>query len=237
MLNILIADDNYEFAKTLFNRIVERDISSIKIQKISSNGIETLEFIQNNQLDVAILDLQMPQLNGIEILENLNHSTNPKHIIVTSGDATLIKKISEKNLSITKIFTKPFQMDELIDYLQTLNKKQDSNALVKDQILELMSHFNFNKSSIGYDYIIDCISICVENKYLITPIEKNLYQKVAKKHHIEYNPSIKWAIEKTLSSMVKYTDNKILDFYFPHSKPTPKAFINEMFNVIMNKNK
>lgn len=96
MLNILIADDNYEFAKTLFNRIVEREIANIRIQKISSNGIETLEFIQNNPLDVAILDLQMPQLNGIEILENLTPSINPKHIIVTSGDATLIKKLVKR---------------------------------------------------------------------------------------------------------------------------------------------
>ncbi len=61
MINLLIADDNYEFVKTVFNEAT--NIKNINIFNISSNGQEALECILNRDVDIVLLDLQMPILN------------------------------------------------------------------------------------------------------------------------------------------------------------------------------
>lgn len=65
MIKLLIADDNFDFVKTIFNKISNNDIYDFKITKISSNGEETFNYILNNDIDVVLLDLEMPKLTRI----------------------------------------------------------------------------------------------------------------------------------------------------------------------------
>jgi len=68
MIKILIADDNYEFVKTIFNSITNSKINNLEIVKISSNGEEALNHILMQSIDIVLLDLQMPRMNRIRII-------------------------------------------------------------------------------------------------------------------------------------------------------------------------
>ena len=67
-ITILIADDNPDFANTLTSYIEEDN--ELEIIAIARDGKEAVEMILNTQPDVALLDVIMPHLDGIGVLEN-----------------------------------------------------------------------------------------------------------------------------------------------------------------------
>lgn len=203
----------------------------IYISNISSNGEEACEYIINNTPDIILLDLKMPKLDGIQLINKLKEKIKLPEIIIISGDNSLLNKLTNLNIYISAIFTKPIDLQLLMDKLMSI-KEIINNKDIEDDIIKELNSFYFNKSSHGYLYIIDCIEVCIENKKIIVPFEKNLYIKVAEKNHIKSALKVKWSIDKAISSMNKYTNPSTINEFFPNSKPTSKMFIIEIFQRI-----
>ena len=72
VVNVLIADDNIHYARFLMNNI-NKNNKSIRVCYIAKDGKETINVINNlKNIDVILLDLQMPIYNGIEVIEKIN---------------------------------------------------------------------------------------------------------------------------------------------------------------------
>jgi response regulator RpfG family c-di-GMP phosphodiesterase len=211
MINLLIADDNYEFVKCVFNKII--DIKYINVMNISSNGKEALEFMLNKEVDIVVLDLQMPILNGIEILNKLNKSQNGykmPRIIVTTGDRLLLSEGLKNNLPIEYVFEKPFDLNELVLRIEDICKDiLNENISVKDDVIEILKNLEFNTSALGYSYLIDCITVCIENKHKTIFKIKEVYSSI-KNINDNYvsDQNVKWNIDKAIKSMVNHTSKK-----------------------------
>ena len=67
---------------------------------------------------------------------------------------------------------KPFNIEILIDTLNELINTNSNN--VRENIINLLDNFYFNKSNIGYSYLIDCLEICIINKIFFNRIIKTL---------------------------------------------------------------
>ena len=75
-ISVLIADDNKEFCNILNDYLLnQRDIVVVGI---ANNGIEALELIEEKKPDLVILDIIMPHLDGLGVLEKLNSSSLEK---------------------------------------------------------------------------------------------------------------------------------------------------------------
>ena len=70
MISILIIDDDLNFVKELFNRIIKQKLN-IKLVGIGENGREAIKLIEYYKPDVLLLDLMMPHINGIQVLDNM----------------------------------------------------------------------------------------------------------------------------------------------------------------------
>ena len=79
-VNILIVDDHPIFRRGLHN-IIELE-SNMKVVGEASDGESALEFLKNHNADVAILDLDMPKLNGLEFAQIVNKRKIPIEIII-----------------------------------------------------------------------------------------------------------------------------------------------------------
>ena len=231
LISLLIADDNRDFDINLFNSIKEHN-KKINIVGISVNGLDTYEKIKLLKPDVVLLDIKMPILNGFQVIDKLiaKEINIPKIILITAHFEAL-SSYNSSNL-IYGILLKPINYHDLNRTLNSIIDEKYSNKL-NNEIIHILSNFDFNVKSKGYKYLVECIRACLDSPCLINNLEKKLYPYISN-CFIGSTPSkIKWAVEKSINSMYRYTNKKILEKFFPNSKKlSPKYFIEIIISKI-----
>ena len=93
MVKVLISDDNIHYATHLMNSINEKN-NNVRVIGIAQNGLETMQKIKRNDIDIIILDLIMPIFDGYWVLDRIKEYQKLNHsCIVISCDITEAYKI------------------------------------------------------------------------------------------------------------------------------------------------
>jgi len=121
MLNAIIADDEQHCCKTL-DALLKRYCPEVNVVAICANGIEALEAIRQLKPDLVFLDVEMPKMNGFEMLEQL-HEINFHLIFVTSYDAYALKAI---RFSAIDYLLKPVDREELQKAVQKVMQRMET---------------------------------------------------------------------------------------------------------------
>ncbi len=116
MKNILLVDDDKDLSQSLANLF---DTEKFKFQFLE-DGTEVTDFIrQNADLDLVMLDVNLPSMSGLEVLKRIKEVKNDLPVIVISGFVSTEDAIEAMREGAYEYLTKPFQIDKLID---TVNK-------------------------------------------------------------------------------------------------------------------
>lgn len=122
MTRVLIADDNREFANLLQDYVSEQ--TDMEVVGVAYNGQEVLSLVERYEPDVLVLDIIMPVLDGIGVLERLNGLavSRPTRVIMLTafGQETVTKKALD--LGAFYYVLKPFDMDVLIDRIRDVSQ-------------------------------------------------------------------------------------------------------------------
>lgn len=217
----------------IFNKLEDSYLKNYKITQIHSDGKRALDYILSEKIDVVLLDLNLPGMTGIEILECIKEKNINTNVIVISGEQSLMYKLISKKLDVYATFMKPLNADVLIGKLEEINLRLYKEEFgTSNKIEKILGNFNFNKTSFGYSYIIDSIEICINEGYKTIPIAKDLYQKVAIKNRMCSITHIKWNIDKAIKVMLKLTDSTIIKKYFKYDIPSTKNFLNFILSSV-----
>ena len=232
MLKVLIVDDNQNFDISLINYIREKKLDFVRFEGIATNGIDAYNKIKQLKPSVVILDFNLPDMNGISVIQKLiNDGEKLPIVLLMTGYPHLLNSIQFTNLIYGCLF-KPFELSIITDYLKKIHTQFNETKLSK-RISNILDQFDFNCNSIGYSYLVESIMICLNLPSCTENLEKNVYPLIAKKYGITNYKKIKWNIEKTINSMVRYTSQNILKKYFrDESKPSVKIFIKTIVNII-----
>jgi len=201
-ITILIADDNQDFSKTLATYLGnEKDMEVVGIAK---DGVEAVEQIKELLPDVAILDVIMPHLDGLGVLEKINNSNIVKAPICVMLSAVGQDKITQKAIALGADYyvVKPFDIELLIKrireiknfkpakngnfiarevpvrkYIEINDKKSPDNleALVTNVIHEIGVPAHIK----GYQYLREAIMMVINDIDVLNQITKRLYPKIA----------------------------------------------------------
>lgn len=238
MLNMLIADDNIYFAKSIINDILITN-DKIRLIKVATDGKETLDIIKNQKIDVLLLDLDMPIYSGLEIINviyTLELSCIP-NIIVISGNLEMLSELIKSQKVDYFLAKGSFKFTErlncLLSEIVINNSFQDTNQFILSELHYLGLRLSLN----GTKYLLESISyIYGSNNYgLVDNLEKNVYSVLAKKYNTIAS-NIKSNILKSLNLMHISTDIEKIKKYFLFDddiKPTPKLVIEFILNKLM----
>lgn len=117
---VLIIDDEQEFTQALAERMTNRgmDVST------SSSAIEGLQSVEEKSFDVVVLDLQMPEMDGIETLRILKKKKPELQVILLTGHATVEKGIEAMKLGAMDLLEKPADMTTLTEKIKKAQAKK-----------------------------------------------------------------------------------------------------------------
>ena len=136
-LKVLLVEDEKNLATLLKNAIGDNFYSFL----IANNGNEGIDKFKTFSPDLVITDIMMPDLTGLEMAEKLKDINPDIPIIILSAHSDTDKLLNAIDLGIIKYFIKPFDPDELLDYIDSITFK------LGNKIVPLIENFEFNKQT------------------------------------------------------------------------------------------
>ena len=226
MIQVMIADDNLDLNNLCCN-ILSKD-KDIQIISSTLDGESTLKDYMRLKPDVLLLDLDLPKMNGIDIINNICLDETEKkknNIIIISGNTELRYNLFNTS-KIFRIMPKPVDFNDVISTIKEIVTENNYIPIVEKEIRNFLFSLNFNLYADGTRYLIDAIKLGSENIRLVRNI-KTLYDEVAELHSTSSN-TIKWGIRNAIETMNHNTTIDEINSKFNISyikKMTPKYFI------------
>lgn len=117
---VLLVDDEVEFLDVLVKRLRKRKLSLLS----ASSGEEALKLVRENPVDVAVLDVKMPGMDGISVLKEIKKINASIEVIMLTGHANVEVALEGMELGAFDYLMKPVDFDELLYKLQDAYKKK-----------------------------------------------------------------------------------------------------------------
>ena len=117
-MRILIAEDNPVLLKQLVRALREQSYAV----DTSQDGEEAIYKLENWPFDLAILDIMMPKLDGLEVLQKLRETRNTPVILLTARDA-INDRVRGLDLGADDYLSKPFEMNELLARVRSILRR------------------------------------------------------------------------------------------------------------------
>jgi two-component system, response regulator YesN len=136
MINLLIVDDEWFISDSL-STLKEWPERGIHVIGTASNGKEALSIIEQNQVDILITDIRMPDMDGLELIKAVHQIQQKIEIIVISGYEEFEYAYTALKYKVKGYLLKPIDIDELFGVIDEILKsipKPDSNQeLIEEQ--------------------------------------------------------------------------------------------------------
>ena len=185
-VKVLMIDDNVQ----LIEAVKEYFKSSKQIEIIEEayDGLEGFKKLEKSICDVVVLDLIMPNKDGLYVLEQMKkNNINKKVIVVTSYNTQeVIREVSD--YGVNYYILKPFDFTDLEKRILDLaNKKKNSKNIdlhhnnIQISITKILHELGIPSHIKGYQYIRDGVCMIFENPNMIGGITKELYPELANK--------------------------------------------------------
>lgn len=197
---IMLLDDNKEFVRLLKDYINLQE--DMEVVSYAYDGANTIALIKESKPDVLLLDIIMPEVDGLTVLEDMykeKNITRPLTIVMSSIGQ---ERITQKAISLgaTYYVVKPFDMKSLIERVRDLTSPDNisaginSNFNSKDSVLDtrrLNTSLEVRVTNAihdvgvpahikGYQYVREAIIMTVKNEDVINAVTKVLYPNLSK---------------------------------------------------------
>ncbi len=201
-IQVVIADDNQEFGDILCSYLNSQD--DIEVVGTARDGLEACDMIREKLPDVAILDIIMPHLDGLGVLEKINVTSLTKRPTFIILSALGQDKVTQRALALGAEYyvVKPFDMDVLVSRIRQLKEGSHTSIIRPDfspvykpsyhvaptsksieiEVTSIMHRIGVPAHIKGYQYLRDGIIMVVKNLEIINSITKQLYPAIAKEY-------------------------------------------------------
>ncbi len=261
MLNIVVADDNSEFNGLVSEYLEGED--GFKVVGSAHNGNEALDLLQQHNPDVLVLDIIMPHLDGIGVLEKipeLSLEKQPCIVMLTAfGHENITKRAVE--LGASYYLLKPLKLEVLAERIRLMSEnialqpprqankiKPKTKPPVKrslypeEEVTDMLHEIGIPAHIKGHLYLREAIMAVIEEIELLGSITKELYPRIAKNHDTT-NSRVERAIRHAIEVAWQRNNIDVIKTFFGYTintqkgRPTNSEFIAMVADRIRLNNK
>lgn len=210
-VNVVIVDDNPMILNTL-DEVISSE-AGLSVIGRADNGEDAIDMIKDTQPDVVLLDLVMPQMDGITVVENIKKKTsmlkNPAFIILSAvGGEQMTEEAFQAGANY--FLMKPFDKDILVNKIRrigkrpvrpvpgkvleaplkaatpeeaAMNREEYMKEHLETDITKMLHELGIPAHIKGYQYLRDAISMVVRDREMMEAVTKILYPEIAKKNY------------------------------------------------------
>ena len=234
-INVLMIDDNEYIVNKVKQYFSKHEAIDLVLTAV--NGKEGLDLIvnQKDKYDLILMDLIMPEIDGIALLEKMKEKNIQKHVIILTSykKEYTVKAVSEYNIDYYML--KPFNLESLEKrILEIMNVKErkvsDKEMDLRIKISDMLHNLGVPSHIRGYQYIRDGIVMMYEEPDMLKGITKEIYPELALKYNTTTS-RVERAIRHAIEVSWSRGDYQLMDKYFGNSidydksKPTNAEFI------------
>ena len=248
-LNVAIADDNEQIVE-LLGRMIEED-NELELVGKAHDGEEICEIIKEKQPDVVVLDIIMPKVDGLSVMERLQTENSgkkmPSFIVVSAVGQ---ERITEDafTLGADYYMLKPFDNQLLLNRIKHMRRgglrqsreisrqtppeknPQKMFGSLENDVTNIIHEIGVPTHIKGYQYLRDAIILAVNDMEMLNSITKILYPTIAKRHQTtpsRVERAIRHAIEVAWSRGKMDTIDALFGYTVStgKGKPTNSEFI------------
>ena len=135
-INLLIVDDEVQFLESISKSLEVRDFNVIAVNR----GEKAIEAARKNPVDIALVDLKMPGINGEETLKVLKAEHQWMEVVILTGHGTIDSAVECTKIGAYSYLQKPCDLNELLEALKNAYKKKVMNKkmIAEKKIDELL---------------------------------------------------------------------------------------------------
>ena len=234
-INVLMIDDNEYIVNKVKQYFSKHEVIDLVLTAV--NGKDGMDLIINekDKYDLILMDLIMPEIDGIAILEKMKENNIQKHVIILTSykKEYTVKAVSEYNIDYYML--KPFNLESLEKrILEIMNVKErkvsDKEMDLRIKISDMLHTLGVPSHIRGYKYIRDGIVMMYEEPDMLKGITKEVYPELALKYNTTTS-RVERAIRHAIEVSWSRGDYQLMDKYFGNSidydksKPTNAEFI------------
>ncbi len=123
-MRVLVVDDSERVRKFLASGLHAQGLAA----ETASDGAEALRVIDSQPIDVVVLDLMMPGMDGIQLLKALKGRSEKPRILVLSARDQVEDRVEALNLGADDYLVKPFAFDEVVARINALSRRRADAA-------------------------------------------------------------------------------------------------------------
>ena len=234
---ILIADSSEEYTRNL--KMVLNSVDGWNVVATATKGTDAIMLLEQTKPDVMILDLLLPEIDGIGVLRKAAEMKPAPICMVVSGFLTDYMMSSAAELNVRYFMTKPCMIEAVAERLGEIlqadiaaqnPKKHSESVNLEAMVTSVIHEIGVPAHIKGYQYLREAIKIAVKDMDVINAITKVLYPQVAKT--FSTTPSrVERAIRHAIEVAWDRGDLEVLQGFFGYTvsnskgKPTNSEFI------------
>lgn len=219
---VLLVEDE-EDAREILSFYLDTIFDEVQIASDGQEGLELYEkaYNDNKTFDLVLTDIQMPNLDGLSMIEDITKINEDQKFIIVSAykdEEYLFKSI---NLNVISYFVKPLEVKNMMEMLKKVKSKvleDKSNEPVEEVILKINNTYEYNRKTNLLYRNGELVDLSKKEKLLIEALVKNIKEIKTK----EYLKELIWkdseTSDATMRTVIKRVKDKIVDDDFIVSK-------------------
>lgn len=214
---VLIADADFVFAKQLSQALEES--GKFQVIDIALNGKQTVRMVEERHPDILVMDILLPELDGLSVLEGIRSVTPLPIIIATSLFISNYVAVSTMNLGVRQLIKKPCDagsvstsVERACRMISRKGPESDRKCLIANTLHDVGVPVNIK----GYTYLIDALDLVINDPEVPFSMTQSIYIPIAKQHGVKPE-QVSRAIKRAIDIAWDRGDLDTLQSYFGYT--------------------